>query len=496
MQKPFGFRPRETTFTEPHNAFVDIIADSSNDDDIFVNDLVTSLNQTDYTGVSFCKRTEPDEVIRGVVVGIRAEREYENETFRRAGIRRFITINQNPSVLCEAYVNDVVSETDINKYLDIDTGGGNLITGISETALDYSTLSETSGQFKILKILKTVDTPKEKYSIIEGVISKHEFMKGSVLAHSLWDRIGNDLIPDTSGDNVNLLDAGRGRRFVDPIEPQDVVTLQYLINYVGSIPIVNAQTKVDVLPVTSNGQTSFTLSEAPVSPDAIVVTVNGQAYYRNNGGTIGFTVSGTSLTWSDPFGVTLKTTDLFIAWYNFTAAAPPPPLIGFWERVGTDLRPRYSGDSIDLLTVAKVKGIIDPTDDFDAVNLRTLQSALPTFTNKREIVDVTSAIYNHNISDDIAKIFTNYGTAAQVEFILPDYTGISVSDAGSWWEYQVVESQIVQIKGYASQQFIYQGVLIDTLESAEVGATLEIILLSDEKFYIRKIHGNWSYVTP
>lgn len=495
MQKPFGFRPIKTAFNEPHNAIVDVILDSTNDDNVFVNDLVTSLNQTDDTGISFCRRTLPADVIRGIVIGFREDRTYENEIFRRAGTRRIVSINQNPAALCEAYINDAINTDDINKYLDIDDGAGNVVTGLSEMALDYATLSENSGQFKILKIIKIVDTETAKYSIVEGIISKHEFMRGSVLAHSYWDRVNNDLVPDNTGDNVSLLDAGRGIRFLDPLEPQDVVTLQFLIDYVNSIPLINAQTKVDVLPVTLNGQTVFTLSEAPVGEDAIVVTVNGQAYYRNNGGIIGFTLSGTELTWSTPNNVSLKTTDLFIAWYNFIAATPPPPLVGFWERIGTDLRPRFSGDSVDLLTVAKVKGIIDPTDDFDAVNLRTLQSALPTFTNKRIVVDVTSTTYDHDISDDIAKIFTNYGATAQVEFILPDYTGLSTSDIGSWWEYQVIESQNVQVKGYASQQFIYQGILINTLESNEVGANLEIILLGDKDFYIRKIHGNWSYVT-
>lgn len=64
-----------------------------------------------------------------------------------------------------------------------------------------------------------------------------------------------------------------------------------------------------VLSVTSNGQTSFTLSSAPATANLTQLYVNGvkQAY------TTDFTVSSTTLTWNDPF--TLKTTDFVEAIY-------------------------------------------------------------------------------------------------------------------------------------------------------------------------------------
>lgn len=68
----------------------------------------------------------------------------------------------------------------------------------------------------------------------------------------------------------------------------------------------------DVLPVTINGQTVFTLSNTPISSAAFQLFLNGQL--RRNG--IDYTQVGTTLTWLDPAGLTLLTTDELIANYN------------------------------------------------------------------------------------------------------------------------------------------------------------------------------------
>lgn len=76
------------------------------------------------------------------------------------------------------------------------------------------------------------------------------------------------------------------------------------------IPLVKNET----LAISPDGQTVFTLAEAPTTPETTLLTLNGQAreYITD------FTISGTTLTWNDPGGLTLKTTDTLLVWYNIT----------------------------------------------------------------------------------------------------------------------------------------------------------------------------------
>lgn len=64
-------------------------------------------------------------------------------------------------------------------------------------------------------------------------------------------------------------------------------------------------------------QTIFTLSSTPSGPAAFALYLNGQLRLRGTD----YTQSGTTLTWLDPGGLTLLTTDELIARYNDTALA-------------------------------------------------------------------------------------------------------------------------------------------------------------------------------
>lgn len=77
----------------------------------------------------------------------------------------------------------------------------------------------------------------------------------------------------------------------------------------------------DSLTVTSDGQTAFTLSETPNGNAGIRLIVNHAVYERIG---VDFNFSGTTLTWLDPDGVTLKTTDQFTASYNTEASTGVP----------------------------------------------------------------------------------------------------------------------------------------------------------------------------
>jgi hypothetical protein len=63
--------------------------------------------------------------------------------------------------------------------------------------------------------------------------------------------------------------------------------------------------------VATVGQTAFVLTQTPVSSADVQMKVNKLSY--ENG--VDFTVSGTAVTWTDPF--VLKAGDLVVFLYNF-----------------------------------------------------------------------------------------------------------------------------------------------------------------------------------
>ncbi len=87
-----------------------------------------------------------------------------------------------------------------------------------------------------------------------------------------------------------------------------------IISYIqGAIP----DTQTEVLTISGDGQTAFTLSDTPAAPEKSILSLNGQIREY----TVDFTISGTALTWNDPGGLTLKTTDALQIWYNVSLGA-------------------------------------------------------------------------------------------------------------------------------------------------------------------------------
>ena len=73
----------------------------------------------------------------------------------------------------------------------------------------------------------------------------------------------------------------------------------------------------DVLTVGIGGQTAFTLSETPSGDAAFALYLNGQLRLLGTD----YSRVGTALTWLDPGGLTLQTTDDLVARYNDAAPA-------------------------------------------------------------------------------------------------------------------------------------------------------------------------------
>ncbi len=74
----------------------------------------------------------------------------------------------------------------------------------------------------------------------------------------------------------------------------------------------------ETLTIDSNGDTSLTLANSPVSNASVVLYINGQQ--QEQGAGKDYSISGTAITWLDR-NFTLKTTDLAIAHYNSATGA-------------------------------------------------------------------------------------------------------------------------------------------------------------------------------
>jgi len=160
------------------------------------------------------------------------------------------------------------------------------------------------------------DTPQKAFDTLDD----------KVAAESLWDRSGTDITPQYAGDNVNIGTGGlKDNDVTTPIPLGDAsntalnTTAQSLAGGINEV-FANIPTAVeDLLTITGDGQTAFTLSSAPSGDAAFTLFLNGQLQKLGTD----YSRSGTSLTWLDPAipggNLTLKTTDILLARYNDTA---------------------------------------------------------------------------------------------------------------------------------------------------------------------------------
>jgi len=112
----------------------------------------------------------------------------------------------------------------------------------------------------------------------------------------------------------------------------------------------------EVLPVTTPGQTAFTLSQTPSGTDAFGLFLNGQLRLNPTD----YSFSGTALTWNNA-GITLQTTDQLIAWYNFSSPAIPifdKQNIYYVNKAGNDTNGGKSDDD-PLLTIGQAITLIN-----------------------------------------------------------------------------------------------------------------------------------------
>jgi hypothetical protein len=180
----------------------------------------------------------------------------------------------------------------------------------------------------------------------------------------------------------------------------------------------------EVLAISVDGQVSFTLSQTPPSPSVAMLFLNGQL--REYGVTKDYTISGTTLTWNDPGGLTLLTTDLLQIWYNVNLGG------SFWQRNGSILSSLITGDSLRI-------GDIDIDSNFISTYTNNPLNLIPNTDNLLVLKTVASALPNTRINaikedgvlNAVSNIMAYYhifgtpsagqnGVGASIEFYAPN----------------------------------------------------------------------------
>lgn len=242
----------------------------------------------------------------------------------------------------------------------------------------------------------------------------------------------------------------------------------------------------ELLLITTPGQTAFTLSQAPGDPLASLLTLNGQV--REYGVAADYSISGTSLTWNDPGGLTLKTADTFQIWYDLTFAS----FNGVWDDDDTDVTTNAGSRNVNLQS----SGLKD-TNVTTAVLLGDGSNTSFNTTNKTIIgaVNETFSAFNDlnkkSLLFDGVNDYVSIPTASDMEFERTDAFSFS------FW-FKPTTSATGRIYSKRSATGNAQGI-----EMLMLSNKLQVILSGDsspvDRIYMETTStfalGIWSHIT-
>jgi len=139
----------------------------------------------------------------------------------------------------------------------------------------------------------------------KGYVDEHS-------ANAIWTLIGTEIALTTPSNTIEPATPLKYTSHPTFTLDEDIVDKRYVDD------IVSFYAVQEPLTVATPGQTIFTLSEEASGTASFGLFLNGQL--RND--PIDYQIAGTTLTWNDPAGLTLKTTDVLTAWYDYSGVLP------------------------------------------------------------------------------------------------------------------------------------------------------------------------------
>ena len=209
-----------------------------------------------------------------------------------------------------AYVKETTgvfqdSRIKLNDFLA--SGGAFTLRGDWNAATNTPTLVSSTGQKGETFRVSTTGT-----TTLDG-ISSWEVNDLAYFDGAVWRKLESGVDPVTSVfTRIGNVVAAASDYDASQVDNDSTVTGTFvsdaLDTLLGDIPIATE----DVITIPSNGDTIFALSATPISTASVAIFVNGQLRLRGTD----YTQAGTVLTWLDPSGVILLTTDTFQVRYS------------------------------------------------------------------------------------------------------------------------------------------------------------------------------------
>lgn len=177
----------------------------------YANDFVKT-NFTSEDGKPIAIKANAGDVLRGIITTFKAEREEDDITYRAPNTRRIAYVCDDPWVEFEMQINGAITESDIGKDADLLVATGSAGSPVSNTQLDFSTLTMGFAQVKVLGIIDKPQNELGSFVKLRCMISEHELNESA--SHGSFGNLsisGNTISSTNTNGPINLSPNGIGK---------------------------------------------------------------------------------------------------------------------------------------------------------------------------------------------------------------------------------------------------------------------------------------------
>lgn len=171
---PSGGKPINTLVASDFTSKTNVYSSNATDAQIiYANDFVKLSGGANNRGLLYVAQATASDRLVGAALSIKNF--YDNETpiYRAANTELDIFVLDDPFSEFEIQANGSITAADIGKYADLVFNAGSTITGLSGIEVDVSTLSDDTGQIRILGLIERDDNTFGNYAKLRCIIHFH-----------------------------------------------------------------------------------------------------------------------------------------------------------------------------------------------------------------------------------------------------------------------------------------------------------------------------------
>lgn len=178
----FGARVAQVQGAAPYsgkvNSYTVLASDATA---LFVGDFVklTGTSAPNEEGIQYPVVTQAaaQNTLVGVVIGFKADPDNLTKIYRPASTLRTVYVADDPYELFEIQASSdaAIIAADIGLNADITVGSGSIYTGISGMELDQTTLTSSTAQLRILRLMPGEDNELGLHAKLLCMINEHQY---------------------------------------------------------------------------------------------------------------------------------------------------------------------------------------------------------------------------------------------------------------------------------------------------------------------------------